>query len=95
MTWDGEGFRIMLDRLAQVRRSMDGAKNTKLMTKWADYGDYRKYQIGDILDHLTSETKELADAIECGEGLSEIRDEIIDVANVLEMVWDVLGFAKA
>ena len=94
MGWDGEGFRVMLDRLAQVRLSMDGAKNTNLMTKWADYGDYRNYKISGIIDHLIDEMDELDYALKYN-GPSEIRNEALDVANCLEFLWDVLELAKA
>jgi len=89
-----DGFNEMLDRLAQVRTSMAGAQNTKLMTKWANYGDYRQFSMGDIIDHLKGEMDELDEALRIL-GPSDIRDEVLDVANCLEFLWDVLELAKA
>ena len=94
MVWDGDGFKAMIDRLDQVRKSMAGAKNTKLMTKWVDYGDYKQYDVGDIMDHLDLEIDELQVAL-AKLGPTDIRDEVIDVANCLEFLWDVLELAKA
>lgn len=94
MAWDGDGFRAMLNRLDQVRKSMAGAKNTKLMMRWADYGDYRNFEVGDVIDHLDLEIEELRVAL-ARLGPTDIRDEVLDVANCLEFLWDVLGLARA
>ena len=89
-----DGFREMLDRLGRVRMSMAGAQNTKLITKWADYGDYRQYSMGDIIDHTKGELDELDEALRTL-GPSDIRDEVLDVANCLEFLWDVFELARA
>ena len=94
MVWDGEGFRNMLEYLEQVRKSMTGAQNNKLMFRWADYGDYRQYSLDEIIESAIKEMDELAEALAIL-GPSDIRDEVIDVRNTGEFIWDVLRLARA
>ena len=94
MAWDGDGFRAMLDRLDQVRKSMAGAKNTKLMMRWEKHGEYRQWPLDAIIEAVIKEMDELAEALAVL-GPSDIRDEVVDVANCLEFLWDVLGLARA
>lgn len=94
MVWDGMGFRAMLDHLDQVRKSMAGAQNTKLMLRWADYGDYRQYSLDAIIESAIDEMDELAEALAIL-GPSDIRDEVLDVRNTTEFLWDVLGLVRA
>ena len=83
----------MLDRLGQIRRSMNGAKNTKLMMRWEKHGDYRQYSLTDLIDALSDEFDELTEALSVL-GPSDIRDEVLDVVNQLEFLWDVLELNK-
>ena len=91
----------MLDRLDQVRKSMAGAKNTKLMRQWEKRGDYKDAQIPDLVDHIFEEWEEFIVAIDPGtkvyyaQARAPIRDEVIDLVNCLEMLWDILDLGGA
>lgn len=96
---DFKGFEEMLDRLIQVRNSADRAKNQKLLIKWPKRGDYIKVPAGVLVDRIFEEFEEFAEAVDGppdppnGYGL-KLRDEMIDIINCLEMLWDVLDLGR-
>ena len=96
-----DGFFDMLDRLDQVRKSMAGAKNTKLMRRWEGRGDYKDVPIPDLVDHILEEWEEFIVAIDPGteiyysQARALIRDEVVDLVNCLEMLWDILDLGGA
>ena len=96
-----DGFLEMLDRLDQVRKSMDGAKNTKLMRRWEKRGDYADVPMSDLIDKIYEEWEEFVVAIDPGteiyysQARALIRDEVIDLVNCLEMLWDLLNLGDA
>lgn len=94
-----KGFDEMLYRLIQVRNSVDRAKNQKLLIRWPKRGDYIKIPAGDIVDHIFEEFEEFAEAVDGppdppnGYGF-KLRDEVVDIINCLEMLWDVLDLGR-
>ena len=86
----------MLDRLDLVRHSMAMAKNTKLLRKWNEKGDYNHVPVQTLIDNTFEEWEEFAMAIDPGtdvfyfQARFNIRVEIIDLVNSLEMLWDAL-----
>lgn len=89
-----DGFREMLNRLDGVRDSMSRAQNTKLMMRWERYGDYRGWPIDGVIDHLYNEWEEFDEALNIGDRRA-IRDEVLDIANILDMIWDIMELARA
>lgn len=98
---ESEKFFIMLNRLDQVRKSMAGAKNTKLLHRWTKRGDYAGASASDLIDHIFEEWDEFVEAVDSGTGIyysqarSLIRDEVVDLVNCLEMLWDLLNLGDA
>lgn len=91
-----DGFMEMLDRLDQARGSMNGAKNSKLAMRWGRHGDYNQWPVGDVVDHLYKEWVELTEALESAKyDIGAVRDEVVDVVNILEMLWDILDLGVA
>lgn len=93
MTQDGDGLGKMLNRLDLVRSTMVRPKNLKLLLKWEKHGDYRQWPLENIIEAVIKEMDELAEALAI-KGPSDIRDEIVDVANTLDFLWDKLGLEK-
>lgn len=89
-----EDFNVMLDRIHGIRISMGIHKDNKLAKRWVRYGDYRDWLIEGVTDHLAKEILELADAMESGER-PKIKDEVMDVSNILDMLWDLLSLGDA
>jgi len=89
---DFDGFLNMLDRLDQVRKSMAGAKNTKLMRRWEKRGDYVDVPVSGLIDRIYEEWEEFVVAIDPGTEVyysqtrALIRDEVVDLVNCLEML---------
>jgi hypothetical protein len=94
MVWDGDGFRKMLDHLDWVRSTMVGPKNTKLLMRWEQHGEYRQWPLDNIIEAVIKEMDELAEALAI-KSPSDIREEVVDVANVLDFLWDKLKLERA
>lgn len=75
---------------------MGGAKNTKLLHRWEKRGDYAGASPSDLIDHIYEEWEEFIEAIDPGTDIyysqarALIRDEVVDLVNCLEMLWDTL-----
>ena len=85
-----DDFNVMLDRLHKVRNNMGIHKDNKLAMRWVRYGDYRDWSIEGVSAHLAKEMLELADAIE-SDDRGQIKDEVMEVSNILDMLWDLLS----
>jgi len=83
----------MLDRLKTRRIVLDASKNDKLQLRWMRYGDYRQYDLSDLIGAWESEALELDVAL-ANNGPQEILDEMVDVINQLEFIYDVLELWK-
>ena len=83
----------MLGRLGTIRKDMGNAQDGKLLKLWEDKGDYRDESLGVIVDKLKEECFELYNALR-QKGPDDIRDEIIDVRNVTEFLWDILELSR-
>lgn len=83
----------MLGRLGSIRKDMAKAQDGKLIKLWDDKGDYKDAPLGAIVDKLKEECFELYDALK-QKGPDDIRDEILDVRNVTEFLWDILELSR-
>ena len=79
----------MIGRLSRIRQNIEDEQNKKLAKRWDKYGDYRDWKLSGIFDHLLLEIQELEKAL-LNEGPNEIKDEILDVRNCTEFLWDFL-----
>ena len=96
-----KGFTPMLDRLDVVRAEMVKFKNNKMLHKWEKRGDYKDAKLSEIVDGIFEEIEELAVAMDPGtdgifydQALAKIQEEVIDVINTLEMLWDALDLGS-
>ena len=80
----------MLSRLETLRDQISWEQNKKLVKLWDDKGDYREAPLTIIIKKFREEAWELFEALN-EKGIDDIRDEIIDVRNVTEFLWDVLS----
>jgi len=83
-------FDSMLSRLSIIRLDLSQHQNEKLARRWDEYGDYRKFGFNLVKKAVLDELNELKDAIE-QKGFQEIKDEILDVRNTTEFLWDMLS----
>lgn len=81
----------MLYRLRNIRADMTPHKSAKIRGKWDEKGDYRAYGIGGVINSLLDEMKELKQALN-SKGPDEIKGEVVDVSNMLDMLWDCLTY---
>ena len=86
-------YQNMLDRLKTRRMVLDASKNDKLQLRWEKYGDYRSYELTDLIGAWESEVEELKTALKYS-GPVDILDEMVDVINQLEFIYDVLELWK-
>lgn len=86
-------YQIMLDRLKVLRMVLDASKNDKLQLRWEKYGDYRQYDLTDLIGAWEGEARELVTALKYS-GPTDILSEMVDVINQLEFIYDVLGLWK-
>lgn len=86
-------YQFMLDRLKTRRVVLDASKNDKLRLRWLKYGDYRQYDLSELIGAWESEALELDVAL-ASRGPTEILDELVDVINQLEFIYDVLELWK-
>ena len=86
-------FGEMLDRLKVRRMVLDASKNDKLQLRWEEYGDYRQYDLSDLIGAWESEIRELVTALKYS-GPTDILGEMVDVINQLEFIYDVLELWK-
>lgn len=89
-------FNVFIDRLWKIREGMNEDKDIKLSRRWRKHGDYRQWKLKIILEALDKEIKELKDELNCKYPRAtpqarRIKDEIIDVSNVLDFLYDVLN----
>lgn len=82
-------FESMIDRLKVVREELSKRQDAKLKEKWEKHGDYRQWRIGQIAKAVIREMEELEEAIAI-KGIDAIEDEIIDVRNTVEFLFDLL-----
>ena len=83
----------MLDRLKVLRMVLDASKNDKLQLRWEKYGDYRQYNLTDLIGAWEGEARELVTALKYS-GPVDILNELVDVINQLEFIYDVLELWK-
>jgi len=82
----------MIRHLFSVRYDVSKKQDEKLSKKWAKYGDYRKFSFKKVRQAVLDELEELKAALESEDYLDfEIRDEILDVRNTTEFLWDFLN----
>lgn len=86
-------YPIMLERLKARRIVLDASKNDKLELRWEKYGDYRQYDLSDLIGAWEAEAMELGTALKFY-GPVEILNELVDVINQLEFIYDVLELWK-
>lgn len=86
-------YQTMLQRLKVRRVVLDASKNDKLQLRWEKYGDYRSYELTDLIGAWESEALELDVAL-ASYGPVRILDEMVDVINQLEFIYDVLELWK-
>lgn len=86
-------YQTMLDRLKTRRIMLDASKNGKLQLRWEKYGDYRSYELTDLIGAWQSEVEELKTALKYS-GPVDILEEMVDVINQLEFIYDVLELWK-
>ena len=88
-------FEAFMGRLYIVREQMGPAKNDKLSRRWPTHGDYRQHNTAFIIKRVRDEMKELKETLDCNfphaiPQARRIRDEVIDVSNMLDFLWDML-----
>ena len=83
----------MLDRLKVLRMVLNASKNDKPQLRWEKYGDYRQYDLTDLIGAWESETRELVTALKY-RGPTDILSELVDIINQLEFIYDVLELWK-
>ena len=88
-----ENYQTMLDRLKVFRIVLDSSKNDKLQIRWEKYGDYRQYDLTDLIGAWEGEAQELKTALKYS-GPVDILNEMVDVINQLEFIYDVLELWK-
>ena len=88
-----EHFGTMLTRIRTLRMGLNNAKNEKLRVRWERYGDYRGYSLDRRIKDLHGEFYELAEALAYNDP-PKILDEVVDVTNNLEFIYDVLELWK-
>jgi len=86
-------YQIMLDRLKTRRIVLNASKDDKLRARWEKYGDYRKYPLEALIDAWENEAREFGSALKFY-GPVDILDELVDVINQLEFIYDVLELWK-
>ena len=87
------GCEAMLGRLGTIRKDMAQAQDGKLIKLWNEKGDYKDAPLGAIIEKLKEELGELHEALR-QYGPCDIKDEILDVRNVTEFLWDLLELSS-
>lgn len=83
----------MLGRLGRIREDIAKAQDSKIIELWDEKGDYQYAPLSTLVDKLKEECWELYKALR-EEGPESIRDEIVDVRNVTEFLWDILKLSR-
>jgi len=83
----------MVRHLEFVRFDLGTHQNNKLEAKWDKYGDYRNWTVIAAVKALYDELLELKSSIDKGD-IKNMKEEIIDVRNTSEFLWDFLSKVK-
>ena len=91
-----QDFEAFMGRLYTIRDKMASSKNDKLSRRWPTHGDYRQHNTAFIIKRVRDEVKELNESLDCNyphaiPQARRIKDEVIDVSNMLDFLWDALN----
>jgi len=86
-------FSQMIGRLVKIRKDISRCQNNKLHSRFKRYGGYSKFSVEVVYEKLLEELDELFEALKEGSP-TDIKDEILDVRNVMEFFWDKVELGK-
>jgi len=94
-------FQDMLDHLRKTRHDLRSFQDGKLLIGWNKHGDYRTWNseivVGACLDELDELKKALEPLMYDSDekfDVESVKDEILDVRNTTEFLWDYITQGK-